>query len=52
MEHTGSGNMGEKEFEHLPKLKMITSCSVGIDMFDIEAAKARGIIICNQPGRT
>lgn len=43
---------GAEEFEQLPKLKMITSCSIGIDMFDLEAAKERGIIICNQPGRT
>lgn len=43
---------GAKEFEQLPKLKMITSCSIGTDMFDLEAAKERGIIICNQPGRT
>jgi D-3-phosphoglycerate dehydrogenase len=43
---------GEAEFSHLPKLKMITTCSIGTDSFDLEAAKARGIIICNQPGRT
>lgn len=43
---------GAKEFEQLPKLKMITSCSIGTDMFDLEAAKERGVIICNQPGRT
>lgn len=43
---------GAEEFEQLPKLKMIQTCSIGTDMFDLEAAKARGIIICNQPGRT
>lgn len=43
---------GAKEFEQLPKLKMITSCSIGTDMFELEAAKERGVIICNQPGRT
>jgi len=41
-----------EEFNRLPKLKMITSCSIGTDMFDLEAASARGILICNQPGRT
>jgi D-3-phosphoglycerate dehydrogenase len=41
-----------EEFNRLPKLKMITSCSIGTDMFDLEAARARGILICNQPGRT
>ena len=43
---------GAEDFRQLPKLKMITSCSIGTDMFDLEAAKAKGIIICNQPGRT
>jgi D-3-phosphoglycerate dehydrogenase len=31
---------------------MITSCSIGTDMFDLQAAKDQEIIICNQPGRT
>jgi D-3-phosphoglycerate dehydrogenase len=43
---------GEEEFRQLPELKMITTCSIGTDAFDLKAAKARGIIICNQPGRT
>lgn len=42
----------EEEFRQLPRLKMITTCSIGTDMFDLESAKKRGIIICNQPGRT
>jgi phosphoglycerate dehydrogenase-like enzyme len=42
----------EEDFKQLPKLKMITSCSIGTDMFDLKAAKDLGIIICNQPGRT
>ena len=43
---------GAEDFKQLPNLKMITSCSIGTDMFDLEAAKSQGIIICNQPGRT
>ena len=43
---------GRKEFEQLPDLQMITSCSIGTDMFDLEAAREYGIVICNQPGRT
>ena len=42
----------EEEFALLPKLKMITSCSIGTDMFDLDAARKQGIVICNQPGRT
>ncbi len=41
-----------EDFKQLPKLKMITTCSIGTDMFDLEAAKEQGIVICNQPGRT
>ena len=36
----------------LPKLKLISLCSIGTDMIGLEAAKARGITVCNQPGRT
>lgn len=43
---------GAEDFKQLPNLKMITSCSIGTDMFDLKAAKDQGIIICNQPGRT
>ena len=41
-----------EEFNQLPNLKMIATCSIGTDMLDLEAAKDKGIIICNQPGRT
>ena len=43
---------GEEEFRQLPNLKMISTCSIGTDMFDLNAASAHDIIICNQPGRT
>lgn len=43
---------GETEFKRLPKLRMITTCSIGTDALDLQAAKKRGIVICNQPGRT
>ena len=48
----GVVSWGEEEFSQLPNLKMITTCSIGTDSLDLEAARARGIIICNQPGRT
>ena len=38
--------------EHLPKLKMISLCSIGTDMIDLDEAKRKGIVVCNQPGRT
>jgi D-3-phosphoglycerate dehydrogenase / 2-oxoglutarate reductase len=52
MNTRGAITWGEEEFSQLPDLKMITSCSIGTDMFDLEAAKAHDVIISNQPGRT
>lgn len=48
----GVVSWGREEFEQLPDLRMITSCSIGTDMFDLGAAREHGIVICNQPGRT
>lgn len=36
----------------LPKLRMVSTCSIGTDMFDLDTAREMGIVICNQPGRT
>ncbi|MDE0041437.1 MAG: hydroxyacid dehydrogenase [Candidatus Poribacteria bacterium] len=36
----------------LPKLRLISTCSIGTDMIDLEAAKELGITVSNQPGRT
>ena len=36
----------------LPKLRMMTTCSIGTDMIDLHVAKELGIVVCNQPGRT
>ena len=36
----------------LPALRMVSTCSIGTDMFDLDAANEMGITICNQPGRT
>lgn len=36
----------------LPNLKLISLCSIGTDMIALDAAKERGITVCNQPGRT
>lgn len=43
---------GQEEFAQLPDLKMITTCSIGIDNFDLAAAKDHRIVISNQPGKT
>ncbi len=36
----------------LPDLRMIATCSIGVDSFDLVAARECGIVISNQPGRT
>ena len=40
----------EADFQHLPALRMIATCSVGTDAIDLDAARARGIVVSNQPG--
>lgn len=40
----------ETDFAQLPKLRMIATCSVGTDAIDLDAARARGIVVSNQPG--
>ncbi len=35
----------------LPKLRMISTCSIGTDMIDLAAATDLGIVVSNQPGR-
>ena len=52
MNTRGAVTWGADEFSDLPKLKMIATLSIGTDMFDLEAAKKGGIVICNLPGRT
>ena len=52
MNTRGSVSWREEELSRLPKLKLIATCSIGTDMIDLEAARRRGITVCNQPGRT
>ena len=35
----------------LPDLRLIATCSIGTDMIDLEAARERGVTVCNQPGK-
>jgi glyoxylate reductase len=37
-------------FDAAPKLKVISTTSVGYDPFDIPAATKRGVVVCNTPG--
>ena len=38
--------------EALPRLRMATVCGIGTDSFDLVAARERGIVVCNVPGKT
>ena len=38
--------------EALPRLRMATVCGIGTDSFDLAAARERGILVCNIPGKT
>jgi D-3-phosphoglycerate dehydrogenase len=41
-----------KALLQLPKLRHISTCSIGTDMIDLETASEMGITVSNQPGRT
>ncbi len=36
----------------LPNLRMMTVCGIGTDAIDLAAARERGVVVCNIPGRT
>ena len=40
----------ESDFAQLPQLRLIATCSVGTDAIDLDAARARSIVVSNQPG--
>ncbi|MCG9129679.1 3-phosphoglycerate dehydrogenase [Candidatus Poribacteria bacterium] len=42
----------EDVLPYLPRLKLISLCSIGTDMIALDVAKKQGIVVCNQPGRT
>ena len=48
----GAVNWPGEALRALPKLRMITTCSVGTDMIDLDTASELGIVVSNQPGRT
>jgi len=39
-----------KVIENAPELKVISRYGVGVDRVDLEAAKEKGIVVCNTPG--
>lgn len=41
--------VGKEAIENLPNLKMITMLATGYNVIDVNAAKAKGIAVCNVP---
>ena len=48
----GAVNWPGDDLRSLPKLRMITTCSIGTDMIDLVTATELGIVVSNQAGRT
>lgn len=42
----------QEALSELSDLKMITTCSIGTDSIDLEAARQNGIVVSNIPGKT
>jgi phosphoglycerate dehydrogenase-like enzyme len=38
------------DFDRAPRLKLVQKLGVGVDTIDLDAAKRRGIAVCNMPG--
>lgn len=45
--HTGHSKVDAALMDALPKLEIISNFGVGVDQIDLEAAKARGIVVTN-----
>lgn len=46
----GVDRIGQVVLERCPNLKVISKHGVGVDNIDLEAAKARGVVVANAPG--
>lgn len=45
----GYGRVDERLLDELPTLRIVATHSAGYDMIDLEAARARGVWVCNVP---
>jgi D-3-phosphoglycerate dehydrogenase / 2-oxoglutarate reductase len=46
----GDDRITERVFEAAPRLRVVAKWGTGIDGIDLEAAKRRGVVVCNTPG--
>lgn len=42
--------IGGTEQQHLPELRIVANCAVGVDNVDLVAAELRGVVVTNTPG--
>jgi D-3-phosphoglycerate dehydrogenase len=48
----GHVNWSAEALRQLPHLRFISTCSIGTDAIDLQAARQQGVIVSNIPGRT
>jgi len=46
----GLDSITRRVIENAPKLKVISRYGVGVDQVDLDAAREKGIVVCNSPG--
>lgn len=42
--------LGRAEFERLPELRLVSVLATGVNVVDLDAARAGGVTVCNVPG--
>lgn len=47
---TNKAVLDEKVLAELPELRLISVCATGTNVVDLDAASARGVVVCNVPG--
>jgi phosphoglycerate dehydrogenase-like enzyme len=46
---TGAEPVGHAEIEPHPALRLVLTCSIGVDHLDLDALRQRGVTVCNTP---
>jgi D-3-phosphoglycerate dehydrogenase / 2-oxoglutarate reductase len=46
---TGAEPVGAAEIEPHPGLRLVLTCSIGVDHLDLDALRKRGVTVCNTP---
>ena len=46
---TGAEPVGQAEIEPHPGLRLVLTCSIGVDHLDLDALRERSVTVCNTP---